>query len=53
MLIDDFNHTIDIWIKELKQYDFIQLCAKPSPKSWSLGQVYMHLIEDTNYYIEQ
>ncbi len=53
MLIDDFNYTIDIWIKELKQYDFIQLCAKPSPKSWSLGQVYMHLIEDTNYYIEK
>ncbi|MEJ7682628.1 MAG: hypothetical protein WKG06_33180 [Segetibacter sp.] len=29
------------------------MCAKPSPNSWSLGQVYMHLIDDTNYYIEQ
>ncbi|MEJ7680619.1 MAG: DinB family protein [Segetibacter sp.] len=48
-----FNHTIDIWINELEQYDFLQLGAKPSPKSWSLGQVYMHLIDDTTYYIEQ
>ncbi|GAC1395127.1 MAG: hypothetical protein NVSMB63_15020 [Sediminibacterium sp.] len=53
MLMEDFNHTIDIWIKELEQYHFTQLCAKHSPNNWSLGQVYIHLIEDTNYYIEQ
>ncbi len=53
MLIQDFNHTIDIWIRELEQYDIIRLCAKPSPNSWSLGQVYIHLIDDTNYYIKQ
>jgi len=53
MLIEDFKHAIDIWIKELEQYNFVQLCAKPSPNSWSLGQVYIHLIDDTNYYIEQ
>ncbi|MEO6454494.1 MAG: DinB family protein, partial [Ginsengibacter sp.] len=53
MLIEDFNHTIDVWIKELEQYDLTQLCAKPSPNNWSLGQLYMHLIDDTNYYFEQ
>src|ERR1700730_1234537 len=53
MLIEHFNYTIDIWIKELEQYDFMQLSVKPSPNSWSLGQVYMHLIDETNYYIEQ
>jgi hypothetical protein len=53
MLIENFNRTIDIWIKELEQYDFIQLCTKPSPASWSLGQLYLHLIADTNFYIEQ
>ncbi len=53
MLIYDFNYTIDAWVKELERYSFMQLCAKPSPKQWSLGQVFMHLIEDTNYYIEQ
>ena len=53
MLIEDFNRTIDIWIKELENYGFIHLLAKPSPNSWSLGQVYMHLIDETNYYIKQ
>lgn len=53
MIIDDFNYTIDTWIKTLDQYSFARLCAKPSPDSWSLGQVMMHLAEDTNYYIEQ
>jgi hypothetical protein len=51
--INDLDQSIDSWIKELEQYDFIQLCAKPSPTSWSLGQVCMHLIENTNYYVDQ
>lgn len=53
MLLEDFNHTIDAWIKALTQYDFIALSTKPSPNSWSLGQVYMHLIAETRFYIEQ
>jgi hypothetical protein len=53
MLIDDFNHTIDTWINELEGYTFDQLSLKPSPTSWSLGQVYMHLAENTEYYIDQ
>ncbi|HEY8935886.1 MAG TPA: DinB family protein, partial [Cyclobacteriaceae bacterium] len=53
MTIENFNHTIDHWIKELERYTFIQLCAKPSPTSWSLGQMYRHLIDDANFYVEQ
>jgi len=53
MIIKHFNHTIDNWIKELEQYNFTQLCARPSLNSWSLGQVYMHLISETNFYLEQ
>ncbi len=53
MLIDDFNNTIDIWIDALKQYDFNTLCTKPGTESWSLGQVYMHLLNETGYYLEQ
>lgn len=53
MLIQSFTHIIDIYIKELEHYNFMQLCAKPTPNSWSLGQMYMHLIADTTYYIEQ
>jgi hypothetical protein len=51
--IPDFSNTIDIWIKDLERKTFAQLCARPSPQSWSLGQVGMHLIEATNFYLEQ
>lgn len=53
MLIEDFNHTLDDWIKGLEQYNFTQLSAKPSPTGWSPGQLYMHLIDATNYFIKQ
>src|ERR1700740_2325245 len=53
MQTDEFNHAIDYWIMELENYDFIQICTKPSLKSGSLGQLYMHLIDDTNFFIEQ
>ena len=53
MTSDNLTKTLDTWIDALSQYDFQQLCAKPSPASWSIGQVYMHLIENTVYFIEQ
>ena len=53
MTIENFNHTIDYWIKELEHYTFIQLCTKPSPTNWSLGQMYRHLIDDANFYVVQ
>ena len=53
MGIEDFNRTIDIWIKALDHYDFQQLIRKPSSTAWSIGQVYMHLLDDTSFYIEQ
>jgi DinB family protein len=53
MVIENFNRTIDIWIDALERYDYTQLTTKPLPTSWSIGQVYMHLLDDTTYYIEQ
>ena len=53
MLIENFNRTIDTWIEALERYDYTQLTTKPFPTSWSIGQVYMHLLDDTSYYIEQ
>jgi hypothetical protein len=53
MLLNNFNNTIDLWIDALEQYTFRQLCARPATGSWSMGQLYTHLIDDTNYYIEQ
>ena len=49
MLIDDFNHIVSYWIKELERYRVTQLRVKPSPTGWSIGQLYMHLIADTNF----
>jgi hypothetical protein len=53
MITERLNQTIDIWIYALAQYNFAKLCAKPSPESWSLGQVYMHLLDTTGYFILQ
>jgi len=53
MLIDSFNQTIDRWIAALDGYSFTQLCAKPSAQGWSVGQLYIHLVQDTTFYLEQ
>lgn len=52
MLPGHAEHIINTWINELANYSFVQLCTKP-PGSWSLGQVYMHLVTDTDFYIQQ
>jgi len=49
----DFNQTLDLWLEQLEHYDLIQLSAKPSAYSWSMGQLYMHLIQATRFFIKQ
>jgi hypothetical protein len=53
MSIENFNQTLDTWIRELEHYNFSQLSAKPSAIDWSLGQVYMHIITETRHFIKQ
>lgn len=53
MQLNDFNKTLDIWIKEVEQTSFDQLCTKPSQNNWSLAQVCMHLISATNHFLAQ
>jgi DinB superfamily len=53
MIVKDFNRTLDSWINGLQSINFVQLCTKPSSNSWSLGQVSMHLLESTYYYLDQ
>jgi hypothetical protein len=53
MSLNAFDNTIDEWIKALNHYTFTQLVSKPFSGSWSLGQLYNHLIDDCNFYIEQ
>ena len=53
MLIDDFNHTMDCWIEAIQHYSFEQLRVQPGANSWSLGQVCMHFVNDSSWFIEQ
>ncbi|MGB5554019.1 MAG: hypothetical protein WBM83_05110 [Flavobacteriaceae bacterium] len=50
MWIEKFKGTIDIWINELDSYSIHQLSVKPNSKSWSLGQLYQHIIDETSWY---
>ncbi|TDH28586.1 DinB family protein [Segetibacter sp. 3557_3] len=47
------NNTIKIWSGCLKDYSLEELCVPPSPGSWSMGQLYIHLVEDTSFYLQQ
>lgn len=49
----ELSNTINTWLNELELYDFTELCIKPSLNSWSLGQLFVHIIEATEYFIEQ
>jgi DinB superfamily len=53
MRSENSNTTVDLWIQAVEQNTFEQICAKPSPTSWSLGQVCMHLIAETSHYLKQ
>lgn len=48
-----FKEALDTWLQSLENYSWRQLIAKPAPGSWSIGQVYMHLIADTGFYMDQ
>lgn len=52
-MISDFNHTIETWLAELDHYDLKKLLNQPSPKGWSLGQVYVHIIRQTTFFLQQ
>jgi len=52
-LLKQFNATIQQWIDQLDNYSIEMLCQRPQADAWSLGQVYIHIIEDTTFYLEQ
>lgn len=53
IILDRFNETIDNWIDSLDNYTLEMLCRQPETGSWSLGQVYVHIIDDTTWFAEQ
>jgi hypothetical protein len=52
-LLHAFNDTIQKWIDFLNDYTLEMLCKKPDDNSWSLGQVYTHITEDTAWFAKQ
>jgi hypothetical protein len=49
-----FEKTLELWKNELTKYDLKTLIKKPDSQSWSIGQVYIHLINATlNFHLQQ
>lgn len=48
-----FNGTIQIWIDAVDDYTPGMLRQPPREGSWSLGQVYMHILDDTEWFVGQ
>ena len=48
-----FDETADKWISCLDNYSLPMLHQQPANGSWSLGQVYTHIISDTRFFIGQ
>lgn len=53
MLIESFDNTIDVWIKTIQHHRFEDLCKQSNENNWSIEQVCVHLINDTNWFLEQ
>jgi len=53
ILLKEFNETIQKWIDYLDDYSLEMLLQKPGSNSWSLGQVYTHIADDTAWFVEQ
>jgi hypothetical protein len=53
-IFDKYKQVAGIWESELDTYSDEQFTKKPSEESWSIGQVYGHLVIGTmNYHIRQ
>lgn len=52
-MLSGFNSTIRIWIDALDGYSLDMLRQPPWEGSWSLGQVYRHIIDDTEWFVGQ
>jgi hypothetical protein len=53
MVNENLSQVIESWINEIGQYDPEAICTRPSATSWSLGQVCMHLLHETTYFVKQ
>jgi hypothetical protein len=52
-LVSQFEATVGKWIGFLDAYSLDRLQRRPPDGSWSLGQVYVHMINDTRFFVGQ
>lgn len=52
-VIQQLNNTVNQWLGYLENYTIGQLHMQPGAGSWSIGQVYTHIISETEYFIGQ
>jgi DinB family protein len=53
LLTEQINNTADKWIELSELYSIDVLLTKPDLQSWSLGQVAMHVVTETDFYLQQ
>lgn len=51
ILIEDLEKTLSTWMAAIEHYSLEDLKARPDPAGWSIGQVFMHLVEETRFYM--
>ena len=52
-LLKQLDESFVYWMMELDQYPINQFLYKPDQHSWCLGQLYNHLIEQSEFYLQQ
>lgn len=52
-LLQSFNQTTDQWLQSLDRYSMGELLRQPIPGGWSMGQLYVHIVTETEYYVSQ
>ncbi len=52
--LQDFKKVLKLWQEELPRYSPEQLQARPDERSWSMGQLYNHLIDSAlNFHLKE
>ncbi|RPD44179.1 DinB family protein [Paracnuella aquatica] len=52
-MMDELEDALMTWKNALADYNEAMLLQKPALNSWSMGQLYMHLVAETSFYLTQ
>ena len=52
-MMNELEDALMAWKDVLATYNETMLLQKPAANSWSMGQLYMHLVAETSFYLTQ